>query len=146
MNSPLPRVSASTNFGTSAGATPMSESRISTTSPRDSAKPRRTASPLPRPVCLRKRSGSSGCAATSARITASVSSVELPSTNRNSLPCASAGRLSTSGRMWPASLRHGITTLTEGAPPSKTRARAGEGRATIPNISESWSTSGRWPR
>ncbi len=112
--SPFPRASAATNFGMSSGATPMSESRMRTTSAFAWAKAWRTASPFPRPGCLRRRNGRSGISAITWRMTASVSSVEPPSTKRHSLPSGSAGSRSTRGRMCPASLRQGITTLTVG--------------------------------
>ena len=60
-------------------------------------------------------------------------------------PRAGAGRLSTSGRMWPASLRQGMTTLTVGRAGRAAADRAGAGRAMIPNTSESSSRSGSRP-
>ena len=48
--------------------------------------------------------------------------------------------------MWPASLRHGMITLVLGREAWKPGNRCGEGRATIPYISDSQSTPGSRPR
>ena len=71
-----------------------------------------TASPLPRPVCLRQRIVRSGWAAATRWISSHVLSREWPSTKISSTPAPIAGTRSTAAAMLPASLRAGITTET----------------------------------
>ena len=138
----MPRASASTNRSRSSGATPMSESRMASTSPRASAKPSRTASPLPLPGLLQQAHAALGVVGD--RLADHRLGVVLRAAlDEQELRARGRGRAAarTRGSMWPASFRQGMTTLTVGR--GRAGKRCGEGRATSPYISESSSTHGQ---
>jgi len=123
----------------------MSESRMARTSPRAAPKPRRTASPFPLPVCLRKRSGLSGVLLDGGE-DRGLGAVLRPALDEDVLAVRGKGGEPRHHRRDVALLvAAGDDTLTEGSDFMEPACRIRRGRAIMPNIRESASTTGRCP-